>query len=222
MLAAAGSGQRLGAGGPKALVDLGGRPMLEWSLEALSAAATVVDVVVAAPPGHEAEVEAVVGDRAQVIIGGASRADSVALAMEAVSGELVAIHDAARPLLTAELVDRLVGRLNNSEADGVIAAARVSDTLKRAGEGDGDVISETVSRDGLWAAQTPQVFRVRALLPAQLAALERGDFERATDEAWLIEREGGTVLLEEAREPNLKVTDAGDLRIAEALLAARG
>ncbi len=219
MLAAAGSGQRLGAGGPKALVEVAGRPLIAWSLKAL-AASSVERVVVAAPPGHEAEIEELAGGTAIVVAGGATRAESVSNAIAAAGdAEFVAIHDAARPLITAELVDRLVARLAGADADCVIAAAPVADTLKEAGEGG--AVARTVSRDGLWGAQTPQVFRVAALRAAQDRARERGELEAATDEAMLIELAGGTVLLEAAGMPNLKVTDAADLAVAEALLAAR-
>lgn len=218
MLAAAGSGQRLGAGGPKALVEVGGRPLIAWSLAALAAAASIRGVVVAAPPGHEDAMREL-APGAAVIAGGATRAESVSLALDAVEGDAVAVHDAARPLLTAELVDRLLSRLWGSGAECVIAAAPIADTIKRAGEGG--AVARTVSRDGLWGAQTPQVFRVDALRAAQASAREAGELEAATDEAALIERAGGTVLLEPSGGPNLKVTDPGDLAVAEALLKGR-
>lgn len=217
MLAAAGSGQRLGAGGPKALVEVAGRPLIAWSLAALERATAVAGITIAAPPGHEAAI-AELAAGAEVVTGGATRAESVALALESVSAEVAVIHDAARPLLRAELVERLIGRLRGSEAEGVIAAAAVADTLKRAGEGG--AVAATVSRDRLWGAQTPQAFRTAALRRATESARDRGDLERATDEAWLIERAGGTVLIEPAGIPNLKVTDGADLAVAAALLSA--
>jgi 2-C-methyl-D-erythritol 4-phosphate cytidylyltransferase len=218
VIAAAGSGQRLGAGGPKALIRLRGRPMIEWSLIALAEAESIGAIVIAAPPGAEAEIERLAGGRATVITGGATRAESVRLALEAGEGDVVAIHDAARPLVTPELVDRLVARLADSDADGVIAASPIADTMKRAGaEG---AIAETVDRSGLWAAQTPQAFRTEALRSAQTTARDAGELEAATDEAWLIERAGGVVLVEPTGSPNLKVTDPSDLAVAEALLAS--
>lgn len=218
MLAAAGSGQRLGAGGPKALVEVAGRPLLGWSLAALADASAIERVVIAAPPGREAEFAALAAG-ATVVAGGASRAESVANAVELVEAEFVAIHDAARPLITAELIDRLIARLAGDDAACVIAAAPVADTLKEAGEGG--AVARTVSRAGLWAAQTPQVFRAGALRAAQASAREEGALAVATDEAALIERAGGTVLLEPVGAPNLKVTEPADLALAEALLAAR-
>jgi 2-C-methyl-D-erythritol 4-phosphate cytidylyltransferase len=205
VIAAAGSGQRLGAVGPKALVEVAGRPLWEWSAIALRGASSVGELIVAAPPGVEFP-------GVRTIPGGETRAESVAAAVAAVGSELVVVHDAARPLLTAELVDRVVRRLADSDADGVIAAAPVADTLKE--EGAGGAVARTVDRRALWAAQTPQAFRTEALRAAQVA----GELTAATDEAWLIERAGGTVLLEQATEPNLKVTTAADLGVAVALL----
>ena len=198
--------------------------MIEWSLLAFGASDSIEAVVIAAPPGFEEEAEraaaAVIPElTVEAVAGGASRADSVRLAMTVVPSELVTVHDAARPLVTAELIDRVVGRLASGEADGVIAAAPVADTLKRGGEGD-STVAETVGRSGLWGAQTPQAFRAEALRAAQGAAEAAGVLAEATDEAWLLERVGGTVLLEAAGEPNPKVTDSADLALAAALLGA--
>jgi 2-C-methyl-D-erythritol 4-phosphate cytidylyltransferase len=211
VIAAAGSGERLGAGGPKAFVPLGGRPMISWSLDACLAAEAVVGVVVAVPAGYEHGLDG--RERVAVVEGGASRAESVANALVEVETEYVAIHDAARPLLTAELLDALVAELAaNPEADAIIAAAPVTDTVKRI---DGERIVETLDRSTLWGAQTPQVFRTAALRDALAAA------DSVTDEAMLIEAAGGTVLIHDPGTPNLKVTTPIDLRVAELLLAER-
>ncbi len=236
MVAAAGSGQRLGAGGPKAFVELGGRPLIEWSLAALDAARTIGSIVIAAPAGfvREAELAAsLAAPKAAVVVtpGGATRAASIELALEHVRGDLVAIHDAARPLITPALVDRVVGRLDReNDADSVIAAVPLTDTVKLARaarpskggshESDSTVVAETLDRDALWSAQTPQAFRLEALVRAQRRAAEAGELDRATDEAWLIERDGGRVLLEETGAANFKVTTAADLTAASALVAA--
>ncbi len=225
MIAAAGSGERLGAGGPKALVELGGRPLVAWSLAAMRAAASVTVVVIAAPPGHEQELERIAGQIAGrpdepgafhpiVVGGGETRAASVghALAEVPARAEIVAVHDAARPLVTGALVDALVARLaGDPDAAGVIAAAPVADTLKQVGEGD--LIEGTRDREGLWAAQTPQVFRADVL-----RAVHDGDTSAATDDAALVEAGGGRVLVHETGASNLKVTTPADLRLAEALL----
>jgi 2-C-methyl-D-erythritol 4-phosphate cytidylyltransferase len=203
-----------------------GRPLVAWSLEAMRASASVTVVVVAAPPGHEQELERITGAIAGrpdepgafhpiVVTGGDTRAASVGLALAEVPAraEIVAVQDAARPLVTAELVDALVARLAAApDADGVIAAAPLADTIKRVGE-DGS-IQGTPSRDGIWAAQTPQVFRAEAL-----RAAHEGGAAAATDDASLVEERGGRVLIHEAGGPNLKVTTPADLRLAEAVLA---
>jgi 2-C-methyl-D-erythritol 4-phosphate cytidylyltransferase len=210
VIAAAGSGERLGAGGPKALVEVAGRPMLEWSLDACRAAESIEAIVVAVPPGEEEPVAAIGGPGVEAVAGGASRGESVAAALERVDTELVAIHDAARPLVTPGLIDELVAELVSApDAAGVIAAAPVTDTVKEAA---GGAVQRTLDRSTLWAAQTPQVFRT-----AQLRAVLGSDGS-ATDEAMLVEAAGGTVLLHDSAAPNFKVTTADDLRLAEALL----
>jgi 2-C-methyl-D-erythritol 4-phosphate cytidylyltransferase len=233
LIAAAGSGQRLGAGGPKAFADVAGRPLLEWSLLAASAAESIDAIVVAAPGGDGCEraselIAGLDGIQAEVVAGGATRAESVSAALEWTDTELVLVHDAARPLAGADLFDAIVARLERSpSAAAVIAATPVADTLKRAGAhqtaaGLGEVPSvlETVSRADLWAAQTPQGFRVDRLREAQERAQARGELVDATDEARLIERAGGTVLLEPAPASNLKITTPDDLALAATLLSA--
>jgi 2-C-methyl-D-erythritol 4-phosphate cytidylyltransferase len=202
--------------------------MIEWSIEAFRACESVRSIVIAAPPGHVGELA---GHDLGVVAGGATRAQSVANALEAVGTAYVAIHDAARPLLTPELVEALVADLDTDEdAAGVIAAAPVTDTIKRAVEKSSVqsgldtrvnctlAIEATEDRSRLWRAQTPQVFRTDALREA-LATAERP--EEATDEAMLIEAAGGTVLIHPVAEQNLKVTTPLDLRVAELLLAER-
>jgi 2-C-methyl-D-erythritol 4-phosphate cytidylyltransferase len=222
VVAAGGAGERLRAGAPKALVPLGGRPMIAWCLAALEAAQSVSRVVIAAPAGHEDEVAAIAREAApglQVAIatGGASRSESVANAIAAVAGpgELV-IHDAARPLATPELFDRCVERLRHWGCEGVVAAARAVDTVKEADAG-GRVIG-TLERGTLWVVQTPQVFDANALAKALEKAQEAGDLGRATDDAQLVEAVGGDIRVVETPRHNLKVTTEQDLRIAELLL----
>jgi 2-C-methyl-D-erythritol 4-phosphate cytidylyltransferase len=198
--------------------------MVEWSLEAFRRAESVGPIVVAVPPGLEARL----GEGIVVVAGGQHRAASVAAALERVETELVAVHDAARPLVTAALIDDLINELSaRPDATGVIAAAPLTDTVKRAREqrpGKGEVpsgatIAETVSRDLLWAAQTPQVFRFAALREA-LEADPQG-VAAATDEAMLVEKAGGEVLIHPSSPENLKVTTPLDLRLAELLLSGR-
>jgi 2-C-methyl-D-erythritol 4-phosphate cytidylyltransferase len=216
VIAAAGSGDRLGAGGPKALAEVGGQPLLSWSLAAIAEAGTIASTVIAAPPGHEDEVAAIAGG-AIVVAGGSSRSESVARALERVATDLVAVHDAARPLAPARLFDGLMGELAaESGCDALVAAAPVVDTVKRALAGR---VIETVPRSELWAIQTPQAFRTAALRRALEADPET--LAAATDDASLVEAAGGVVRIFEWDEPNLKITTPTDRRVAEALLRLR-
>ncbi|HEX5147087.1 MAG TPA: 2-C-methyl-D-erythritol 4-phosphate cytidylyltransferase [Conexibacter sp.] len=216
LLVAAGRGERLGADGPKAFVVLAGRPMLEWSLDALRAVHAVARVVVALPPGVDAPAGTV------GVAGGAERSHSVRAALEA-AGELpddepVIVHDAARPLATPALFSRALAALADTGADAVVAAARVTDTVKRAPGEDLRVV-ETLDRSALWAVQTPQVFRRGAL--ARALAQPDAVLAAATDDAGLVERAGGRVHVVESPAENLKVTTRVDLRLAEILLEGR-
>jgi 2-C-methyl-D-erythritol 4-phosphate cytidylyltransferase len=199
---AGGSGERLGADRPKAFVVCAGRPLIEWSLDVLEA---VCDrVVVAAPRDwlREGWVE-----------GGPSRSQSVRNAVAAApEARTLVVHDAARPLVTGELVEECIGALLG--VDGAIAAAPVSDTVKEAYP-DGTVL-RTLDRSRLWAVQTPQVFRADALR----GALDVDDetLAAATDDAALVEAAGGTVRLVEAPVGNFKVTTEADLARAAAAL----
>jgi 2-C-methyl-D-erythritol 4-phosphate cytidylyltransferase len=213
LVVAAGRGERLGSSGPKAFVMCGGRPMLEWSIDALKAVPEIGHVVVALPPG----VEAPAGTSG--VVGGTERSHSVRAALHhTLGGDPVLVHDAARPLLTPEIVRACLAGLD-AGADAAIAAARVADTIKQCLDADPFTVGSTLDRSALWAVQTPQVFRrevlERALAqPAELLAA-------ATDDASLVEGLGGTVRLVECPRENLKVTTPDDLRVAEALLAAR-
>jgi 2-C-methyl-D-erythritol 4-phosphate cytidylyltransferase len=209
VLVAAGSGERLGAGRPKAFVMLAGRPMLEWSLAALRAAG-IEDVVVALPPGESAP------PGCHGVPGGATRSASVRAGLAAAApGEDVVVHDAARPLVEPSLFTRTLDAL--AGADCAIAAARVTDTIKQAAE-DGRVTA-TLDRSVLWAIQTPQAFRRESLE----RALAVGDdvLAAATDDAWLVERTGGSVRVVESSPANLKVTTPHELQVAELLLSQR-
>jgi 2-C-methyl-D-erythritol 4-phosphate cytidylyltransferase len=191
--------------------------MVEWSIDALRACDSVCSIVVAAPPGQVGELG---GADVAVVPGGATRAGSVANALEAVGTGLVAIHDAARPLLTPALLEGLLAALEaDAQAAGVIAATPVTDTIKLAASGPGGEVERTLDRSRLWAAGTPQLFRTEALRGA-LAAAEGGR-DAATDEAMLVEAAGGTVLIHPCSAQNLKVTTPLDLKLAELLLAGR-
>lgn len=222
LIVAAGSGQRLGADRPKAWVELAGRTLLEWSLDAVAATPGIEQIVVAVPAGAGEAGLAVprAGETPVVLVlGGASRSESVRRALAAApASELVLVHDAARPLLTPELARDVIAALRaDPDADGAIAAAPVTDTIKRAGAER--EVAETLRREELWAVQTPQVFR-REALEGALDVPER-ELAAATDDAWLIERDGGRIVLVHSHAPNLKITTPMDLRVAELLLAER-
>lgn len=209
--------------------------MIEWSLDAFRACESVRAIVVAIPPGSDQAF----ADQTDlgIVRGGSTRAQSVVNGLESVGTELVAIHDAARPLLTSQLIEALVGCLEEvPEAAGVIAATPVTDTIKQAADrrsyGESSdalyspemqnaslTIERTVDRGRLWAAQTPQVFRAAALREA--LAADPGRRDGATDEAMLVEEAGGTVLLHQTGAENFKVTTPHDLRVVEFLLTER-
>jgi 2-C-methyl-D-erythritol 4-phosphate cytidylyltransferase len=193
---------------------LAGKPMLQWSVDALSGVAAVKEIVVALPPDavHEAPNGTV------AVAGGDARSQSVREALRAAGpGDPVIVHDAARPLATAEMFERALAELEAAGADAVIAATPVSDTIKETEDGR---VTKTLQRDRLWAVQTPQVFRRAAL---ERVLQEAGDelLAAATDDAWLIEREGGVVRVFDAGAQNIKVTTPIDLRLAEVLVAQR-
>ena len=220
VIVAAGLGERFGLPA-KVLVSLGGRPMLAWSLDAAHAARSVRDVIVVAGPHTRAAVEALLAGGTwpkvvAVVEGGARRQDSVAAGVAAVDPALpiVAVHDAARPLVTAAHFD--AGTRAALATGAAIAAVPVADTLKRV---EGDRVVGTVPRDGLWAAQTPQTFRRGVLLDALASAAATG--LAVTDEAALCEALGIAVAVVAGDPTNLKVTLPPDLALAEALLAAR-
>ncbi|HEY2632989.1 MAG TPA: 2-C-methyl-D-erythritol 4-phosphate cytidylyltransferase [Solirubrobacteraceae bacterium] len=212
LIVAAGLGERLGASSPKALVELAGQPLLQWSVDVLSTLASIEQIVVALPAG----VDAPAGTHG--VLGGAVRSESVTKALAAAgAGDPVLVHDAARPLVTAKLIEDTLAAVAREGVDAAIAATPVTDTVKRAGSGG--VVEGTLDRSTLWAVQTPQVFRRAALeraldVPAEVLA-------QATDDAWLVERAGGRVVVVPSPKDNLKITTPVDLALAE-LLIARG
>ncbi len=214
LIVAAGRGERLGSDRPKALVVLGGRPMLEWSVEALRSVRQVERIVVALPASDLDAAPAGV----LAVAGGAVRSESVREALSACPlGDPVVVHDAARPLAPGRLFERALAQLERSGADAVIAAAPVSDTIKEVGS-DGVTVARTLERARLWAVQTPQVFRREALERALMGATDSA-LAAATDDAWLVEQAGGVVEVVESSPANLKITTPTDLTLAELMLA---
>ena len=216
LIVAAGRGERLGLGRPKALVTLAGRPMLSWSIETLRGVSGVERIVVALPEDELGSAPAGV----VAVPGGAVRSASVRAALAAAGdGDPVIVHDAARPLAAAELFERALEAVGESGVDAAIAAAPVSDTVKEVGD-DGRTVLRTLDRSRLWAVQTPQVFR-RAVLERTLAEASDELLAVATDDAWLVERAGGTVRVVRSGPENLKVTTPTDVHVAELLLSER-
>ena len=216
LVVAAGRGERLGSGRPKALVSLAGRPMLEWSVAALRSVPGIKQIVVALPP----DILDAAPRGTTAVPGGDARSQSVREALRASEDHHpVIVHDAARPLAPGGLFIRAVNELERSGSDAVIAAARVSDTIKEV-DADGRTVLRTLDRSRLWAVQTPQVFR-RAVLEQALSEASDELLATATDDAWLIEQSGGSVRVIDAGPLNIKVTTATDLRLAELLLSER-
>lgn len=214
LLLCAGKGERLAAGVDKALVPLAGRPLFTWSLETLERTPAIGGIVVVGAVARLREMLAASGLAPRKIVawseGGRERQDSVARGLHVLpeSASLVAIHDCARALVTAELVTRVVG--DAAQHGAAIAALPLADTLKRGSLG---VIETTVPRQGLWCAQTPQVFRRDWIVAAHAAAPRN-----ATDDAALVEALGHRVHLTPGDPLNFKITTPQDLELAEAWL----
>ena len=220
IVVAAGQGARFGQSVPKAFVPLRGHTLLERSIRTL-AAVPGVETIVPVVPGDAIECFAELplqdlGDTvASPVAGGRERQDSVANGLAALDDapdfDLVGVHDAARCLVSVDEVTRVVERA--AETGAAILAAPVRDTIKTV---DGDRIVDSPSRSGLWAAQTPQVFRSRWLRDALELGREEGI--HGTDDAQLVAHAGHSVFVVEGSERNLKLTHPGDIAVAEAWL----
>jgi 2-C-methyl-D-erythritol 4-phosphate cytidylyltransferase len=212
VIVAAGRGERLGLDRPKAFAKLNDRPLLAESLERLEASEWIDSIVVAAPPDWEEPVillaeELGCGKVVAAVPGGDTRSASVRAALAEVPDDaaVVLVHDAARPVLTEDLIERLLTALNEGW-DGVVPGLPIADTVKRV---DGDQVVETVDRESLVIAQTPQAF----VWPALRDAAAGGD--EATDCAAMVEARGGRIKVV-AGDPRLvKITDAADLELVE-------
>jgi 2-C-methyl-D-erythritol 4-phosphate cytidylyltransferase len=217
VLVAAGAGERLGLDRPKAFAALGGRPLLAEALDRLDRSAWIDAIVVAAPPGWEEPAillseELAASKVVSCVTGGTTRAESVRAALADVGSEalVVLVHDAARPFLSEEVMERVLEPLGEGY-DGAVPTLPVPDTLKRI---EGSVVAETVSRDGLVSVQTPQSF----LAPTLRRAYD-GDISDVTDCSSLVERAGGRIAMVEGDPRLFKITTAADLDLAESLLA---
>ena len=213
VLVAAGRGERLGDERPKAFAALGGRVLLAESLERLDASPWIDALVVVAPPDWEEAVivlaeELAVGKVAASVTGGETRAASVRAGLAEVpeSAAVVLVHDAARPLVTDEVIERVLQPLGEG-FDGAVPALPLADTVKRVRE---DAVVETLDRSDLVAVQTPQAF----VAPALRAAADG----EGTDCASLVERRGGRIRVVAGDPRLLKVTSPDDLRLVESWL----
>jgi 2-C-methyl-D-erythritol 4-phosphate cytidylyltransferase len=217
VLAAAGSGDRLGADRPKAFARLGDEPLLAQSLKRLDDSDWVDFIVVAAPPGWEEPAillaeELGCSKVSSCVTGGATRGESVARALAEVPEDaaVVLVHDAARPLVSDEVIERVLTALNEGW-DGALPGLPLADTIKRV---DGDRVVETLNRDELRAVQTPQAFVASVVREAYA----HGDVAAAKDCSVLVEARGGRIKVVEGDPKLIKITDVGDLERVAALL----
>jgi 2-C-methyl-D-erythritol 4-phosphate cytidylyltransferase len=216
VIVAAGASTRFGAA-DKLTADIAGRPLLAWSLAAFEAVTNLGCLVIVCAPGRETEFEGLARQwcpRAcfRIVTGGARRRDSVEAGLRACTSRYVAIHDGARPLVTTDLIERVIAAAAGSP--GAIAAVPVTDSIKQVRDG---LIVGHPERTTLWAAQTPQVVLRQAWLDA--AAMSDND---ETDDAAMLSRLGLECAVVEASHDNLKVTRPLDLELAARLLQARG
>ena len=223
LIAAAGSGRRMGASGNKLLLNLAGRPVLAWTLDAVLACPAISWIGIVGQPIDADPIAAIIAaakpDRPlRWILGGDSRQESVRRGLEALPAEAsgVLIHDGARCFVEAELLERCASAVQAGRA--VIAATPVTDTIKQVA--DDGTITATPERSGLWAAQTPQGFPVAQLRQAHATASAEG--WTVTDDAALFERLGLPVQVLAAPASNIKLTTRFDLSIAAAVIASRG
>ncbi|MFT4589878.1 MAG: 2-C-methyl-D-erythritol 4-phosphate cytidylyltransferase [Limisphaerales bacterium] len=221
VIVAAGKGTRMGPDVDKLFLEVAGRPVVEHSWRRIDAASVVDEIVIVVRDGmqgafEELAVELSAAKPYRIVVGGKERQDSVANGIAALNpaAEIVAVHDGARPCVTAELIEATVAAAR--EGGAAVAAQRVSDTIKESD--DGRLISGHPERSRLWAVQTPQTFRVEVIR----RALEETRRQNATitDDTAACEFIGQSVRLVESAKPNPKVTAPGDLPLIEALLRA--
>ena len=225
IVVAAGAGTRFGVSGGKQLAEVSDRPVVAHTLLAFEEAGSVDAVVLVAHPDRVDEFRKIAIDAGAdkvvaVVPGGETRQGSVSAGVLALppDAELVVVHDGARPLVTPATVDAAIAALAGSpETDGVVVGHPVVDTLKRADAAG--MVADTPDRSGLWAAQTPQVFR-RTVLEGALASASAEGFV-GTDDAAVVERAGGRVRMVEGSRDNIKVTRPEDLALVEWVLERR-
>jgi len=219
VVVAAGQGSRLGGEVPKQFLPVGGIPVLLRAIRPFASHPEVARVVVVLAPAHAERppefLAPLAGSGLTIVAGGRERSDSVAAGLRALPSdcEIVLVHDGARPFVERSVIDAVIAHARTGE--GAVAAVPVSDTLKQQATDDPTRVSGTVSRDGLWRAQTPQGFPRRLLEQAYARARQ----VPATDDASLVEACGATVRLVPDSSRNVKITTREDLALAEALAA---
>jgi 2-C-methyl-D-erythritol 4-phosphate cytidylyltransferase len=218
LIPAAGVGARMGAGSPKQYIRIGGKPMLRHTLDAFLSSELIAHTFVVVSP-DDPYIDGIAPNHGVTVLrcGGASRMESVRNGLAVLANTLaptdwVLVHDAARPGLNAELIEKLIVATGEHPVGGLLGLP-VVDTVKRCIEGEA---CGTIPRNGLWLAQTPQMFRYQLLREALTAAT---DPNTITDDASAVEALGLTPKLVEGHPRNLKVTLPDDIRIAELYLA---
>lgn len=224
VVVAAGTGSRAGGEVAKQFREIAGIPMLLRALKPFLDHPTVLIVVAVVPPSVASNPPrwlGTTGDRLRVVAGGAERVDSVALGLEALDDRIgvVVVHDGARPFVARATIDQVIATARMGA--GGVAGIPVTDTVKRVEGGDqlGPLVKATVSRDGLWRAQTPQAFPIRLLREGLVLA--RAERLNPTDDAAMVEAVGGRVVMVPDRPTNIKVTTADDFLLAEAIARRR-
>ncbi len=220
LIAAAGSGNRMGADCNKLLLEIAGKPILKWTLEAVDAANAIKWIGVIGQPCDKVPIMKIASTLAkpvQWIHGGKTRQESVQKGLAALpkNAKYVLIHDGARCLVEPDLFNKCADMVVQGTA--VIAATPVTDTIKRVDQAG--LITDTPDRDCLWAAQTPQAFLVEKLSKGHQQAIDRE--WKVTDDASLFEKLGWPVKILKSEPSNIKVTTPFDLLVAEAIIASK-
>ena len=219
LVPAAGTGQRFGGPVPKQYISLCGKPIIQHSLECLLEIFDQITVAISDEDDYWNELEIAKDSRISRVVGGETRAESVRNALKSISdakgGDWVLIHDAVRPLVSASDINRLISKLSEHPSGGLLGTP-VYETVKRVST-DCEVL-RTEDREGLWAAQTPQLFRFDGLLEAMDSAEK---LDKITDEASAMEAAGHKLQAVEGSPMNIKITRQADLEFAELILSSQ-
>ncbi len=213
IITAAGYGKRMGQ--PKQFIEIGGRPILEWTLAVFENTKVIDEIILVVNAENVERAKKIKFSKLkQVVAGGSERQNSVYNGLKALpeDAEIVAIHDGARPFVTSEIIEKAVSEVKNHGA--VVVGVPVRDTIKQV-ESRKLRVESTLDRDKMWAAQTPQVFKKDLILRAYL---EGNNKHKVTDDAMLVEKLGGSVKMVMGSYRNIKITSPDDLKVAEKIL----